>query len=139
MRGNANSTGADTNNEFNLASKGVHAAVIVEVGEKTTKNGDPMAVVKLQIVDGLDANAIVYDNVVIPKVGSPSFGIMRRTMEFLKTIGEPHEGEFEYNTENWLNHAVKITVEHEAPNAHHKYIKAIVSKYQPDERVAEPF
>lgn len=134
MRGRANSTGVEMFGKKSLVSKGEHVAIIEEISEKITRNDDPMFSIKLMIIDGLEKGLWVYDNIVIPKLGSPSFVIMGRTIHFLSCIGEPFEGEFEFDSDNWLNKKVTINVDHENPNAHHDYVKAYVKGYKKYER-----
>jgi hypothetical protein len=52
----------------------------------------------------------VWDRIVIPKQGSPAFGIMGRTMHFLHCIGEPYEGSFAWNSDNWQGQVVKVEI-----------------------------
>lgn len=95
-----------------LIPEDVYDVQINEVGEKTTKNGDPMASVKFVILTGEYKGKWLFDNIVIPKPGSPSFGIMGRTMHFLHVIGQPYQGKFSVDTDSWPFKKLKVKVKH---------------------------
>jgi len=129
MRGNTDMTGVTPSKGFILAKEGIHQVEIVEVGEKYTKSGDPMPNVKMEVMNGSDAGAIIWDNIIIPKPGSSAEGIKGRTMHFLHVIGEPYEGDFTWNTDNWQGVKLFVRVKHEAPNDYHKGIRPIIAQY----------
>lgn len=113
MRGRMNTTGVEEGTGFRLPPEGDYMVEIVEVGEKNTKNGDPMAMLTLEIKTGEYKGCKIWDNIVIPLPSSPSIAIMGRTKHFLHCIGEQYNGEFEYDTERWKLKKVNVTVKQE--------------------------
>ena len=113
MRGKANSEGIDEGGSFVLIPEGTYEVEITEVTDGYTKAGDPMINTKNVITTGEFKGKWVFDNIVIPGKDSGAFKIMGRTMHFLHVIGEPYEGEFVYNTDNWLYKKATITVYHQ--------------------------
>jgi hypothetical protein len=112
MKGKADTTGAVENGGgYALIPDGEYTARIVEVADGSTKGGDPMITITLEIHSvGPEGGRKVWDRIVIPKQGSPAFGIMGRTMHFLHCIGEPYEGTFTWNSDNWQGQVVKVEI-----------------------------
>ncbi len=135
MRGNADSTGVESNSGYKMPPEGDYSVQISEVGEQLTSNGDPMAKPVLEIVSGEYKGCKIWDNIVIPKEGSPAFKIMGRTKHFLHCINEPYEGKFSYNTDNWLFKRVKVSVKHEIQKSgkNEGKPKCVISAYILDE------
>ncbi|GAG08156.1 unnamed protein product [marine sediment metagenome] len=52
----------------------------------------------------------VWDNIVIPAPDSPGWGIAGRTMHFLHCINEPFQGNFAWNSDNWVYKNVMANV-----------------------------
>ena len=112
MKGKADSTGAsESGSGYSLIPDDEYTAKIIEVVDGTTKGGDPMITLTLEIHSLKEwGGRKVWDRIVIPKVGSSAYGIMGRTMHFLHCIGEPYEGTFPWNTDNWQGQIVKIEI-----------------------------
>lgn len=130
MRGRANTTGVSESG-FSLLPEGEYLFEIEEVGEAMTKNNDPMGKLVLVVARGEHKGCKVWDNIVIPNEGSPSFKIMGRTKRFLHAIEEPYEGEFDYDTSRWTGKKVLAEVAHEIQEQG-KYAgkpKAVISQY----------
>jgi len=124
-----------------LISEGEHTFIVTEVTDKTTKNGDPMAVIKLECALGdVDAGKWCFDNIVIPEPTSPSIAILGRSKHFLHCIGEPYETDnLEIDTDNWINKIVMAEVFTEAPNNFHpKFPMSKISKYILSEGDSQP-
>lgn len=143
MRGNCDTTGVKENSGFEILPPGEYLFDIFEVGEAQTKNFDPMAKLILIVHIGEHANKRVFDNIIIPKEGSQAWKIMGRTKHFLHCIGEPYEGQFEYDTARWVHKTVRAEIKHEIQKEG-KYAgkpRAIVSNYILDELAAigDPF
>lgn len=102
----------ENTNDYVLVPEGVFGAEIIEVGDKKTSNGDPMANVKYKLLDGGQRGRTLYDNIVIPIPGSPAFKIMGRTMHFLHVIGQPYEGTFTVDTDKWVGQRLRVLVKH---------------------------
>jgi hypothetical protein len=120
---------------FEVLPEGEYVFEIIEIGEKETKNLDPMAMLVLKVSEGEYQGRKVWDNIVIPNEGSPSFKIMGRTKHFWHCIGEPYEGDVEWNTGNWLHKKVRAKVKHET-QTQGKYagqLKATIESYIFDE------
>lgn len=114
MKYSIDTEGAEENTGgFVLIPEDTYEVMIVEKSDKTTTKGDPMVNVKLEISEGKYKGKPLYDNIVIPCQGSPSFGIMGRTMHFLHVIGQPYQGNFVTDSDKWLYSKLKVKVKHE--------------------------
>ena len=139
MRGKTNMNDVNEQGTFKLLPEGEYLMQIAEVVDidkfnmpLTTKNGDPMVRLMLKPVGQNDV--WVWEQIVISEnPDSPGFQIKGRSKHFLHCIGEPYEGEFEWNSDNWKGKRVKATIKHEPPNDFHKYPKAVVDSYILDE------
>lgn len=120
MRGNYSSKGVDVGGNV-IAPPAVYSLKIKKVydtdkegNQKVTKNGDPMVSVLCEIDDtGPYLGSTVWHNVtfmvpepVLDKAGKPTGETRVRkgagmALHFLKVIGEPWEGDFEYDTDMW--------------------------------------
>lgn len=104
-KGTVNYEGIDEQEErqpgTSLLPKGKYLFQITEKIDKTSAKGDPMVNITLQCQeDGFERNK-VWDNIVIPNPNSPSIGIAGRTKHFLHCIGEPYQGQFNWDSDNW--------------------------------------
>lgn len=133
MKGRTDTTGVDENTGFILCEKGEHNLQIVRIKDKTTENGDPMVSIGMTVINGPSEGAWVWDNIVIPLPGSKASAILGRTKHFLHCIGEPYEGQIEYDSDRWMTKKLVAKIDHEAPNKYHKDIKAFVSAYTLEE------
>lgn len=116
---------------FTPVPEGIYDAEITEVGHKETKAGDPMHSLRLVIITGPMRDRLLFDNIVIPRVGSASFKIMGRTMHFLHMINQPYQGQFVVDTDKWVHQIVKVKVKHEIQKEG-KYAgkpKAVIADY----------
>ena len=95
-----------------LIPQDIYEVMITEKNDKVTKHGDPMVNVFMEISKGEYKGKLLFDNIVIPKPGSPSFKIMGRTMHFLHVIGQPYEGKFKTDSDKWLWAKLKVKVKH---------------------------
>ena len=98
---------------FVLIPEDTYEAMVIEKSDKITSKGDPMVSVKMEILNGQYKGKWLFDNIVIPKTGSPSFKIMGRTMHFLHVIGQPYQGKFKTDSDKWLWAKLKVKVKHE--------------------------
>jgi hypothetical protein len=65
-----------------------------------TKNGDPMVNILCEVInDGEFDGERVFHTVTFLKAGTPGAGM---SIHFLKSIGQPWEGQFEVNSEAWV-------------------------------------
>lgn len=87
--------------------------------EKTTKHGDPMIVIKLECIGGIDNPEEynhVFDNIVIPSPNSKGYGIAGRTKRFLHAIDEPYQGNFSWDSDNWITKKCIAKIKNEIYN-----------------------
>lgn len=138
MPGSLNTKGVQEQGNYKLPPKDKYDVEIVEVIAKTTKNKDPMIVVKLNICSGDYQGCYLWDNITLSdNPNSPGYSILGRTKRFLHCLGEEYEGEFNWDENNWLGKIVKIRLDHEPPNEYHDYKKAIVAQYILDEELSK--
>jgi hypothetical protein len=115
---------------FPLIPEGIYEVQIIDKADMvTTKNNDPMVNIKMEIFNGEQKGNWLWDNIVIPNVGSPAYGIMGRTMHFLHVIGEPYQGKFKTESERWLFRSLKVKVKHELQEKG-KYKGKLLAKIQ---------
>lgn len=130
MKGYIDMTGVKEQGDFVLLPEGKYWVEIIDKKDKTTEGGDPMVSIKMIVSRGTyQDEAWVWDNIVFPGLGSPAEKIKGRTKRFLHAIGEPHEGEIDWDSDRWIGKEVQIEVKHEAPNTYHKFIKPYVANY----------
>jgi hypothetical protein len=115
-RGNYNATGVDMSGNV-IAPPGVYTLKVKkaydtdkEGNPKMTKNGDPMVSVLCEVDDvGPYLGATVWNNVCF--LGRNPDGSARKgagiAIKFLKSIGEPWEGKFEWDSDNWPGRTFK--------------------------------
>jgi hypothetical protein len=134
MKGTVNMSGVKEGGSYVLAPEGIYEVEIVEVNDKESTNGDPMVSIKLVITSGEYQDSWVWDNILIPSLGSQAAKILGRTKHFLHCIGEPYEDEeTEWDSSRWLWKKCKIRIIHEASNEFHKRPKGVVAEYILDE------
>lgn len=80
---------------------GYYNLVIREVEERWTKNNDPMIRALCSVSEPTSQfnGKNIYYNVPFIQPGKPGASI---ATHFLKVIGEPHEGKFDVDPENWI-------------------------------------
>ena len=79
---------------------------------QVTKNGDPMVSVMLEVIEGEYKGRTVWTNIIIFNISDPNdppkgAGIAKH---FLHVIGEPYEGDFVWDSDNWIGKQLKVTV-----------------------------
>ncbi len=117
MRGRADTTGVEEGGNFEMLPPGWYVAEITDVEDSETKNGDYMAKIKLAIVGGEYTGFGCRDVIVISNnPTSPGYKILGRTKHFLHMIGQPYEGKFDYDTDEWMWKKVEILVGHKEWN-----------------------
>lgn len=77
------------------------------------KNGDPMVKCRIEITNGDHAGRGFWHWVTFIPAGRPGDGM---AIKFLKSIGQPWEGEFEVKPEDWAGATFKAMVKVERDN-----------------------
>jgi len=118
---------------FEICPLGDHLVEITEMTEKDTKNADLMVMLTLEVVSGPAKGRKIWDNIIIcENPDSPAYKMRWRLKQFLKAIGEPHDGDsFEWDTDRWHWRRCMVTVGHEIQTVG-KYAgepRAVVKKY----------
>ena len=110
-----------------LMPNGDYMFEISEVADGYSNGGDPMPNICLRCIeDGEYEGRKVWDNIVIPEPDSAACKIIGRTKRFLHAIGEPYQGDFDVDTEDWLNKTVEVRV---GTDEYKGKKKNIVSRY----------
>lgn len=91
---------------------GNHNMVILDVEEATSKNGNEMFKVSVAIDDDELNKRGTYLVTMLP----PDHKAAGMALHFLKTIGEPFEGEFETTTANWVGKRFNAVVKERTYN-----------------------
>jgi len=140
MKGTTNMSGVREQGKFTLPPEGTYEVEIAEKKDGQSSNDDPMISIKLMICAGeYQDEAWIWDNILIPSLDSPAAKILGRTKHFLHCIGEPYEEEETlWDSDKWVWKRCKVRLVHEAPNAYHKFPKAIVAEYILNEEVVQP-
>lgn len=120
---------------FEICPKGEHIFEVVQKVDSTTKNGDPMVSLTLEVYSGPHKGKKVWDNIILStNSNSPAFGIRWRAKMFLKAIGENHEGDtFEWDSERWVFQRCIGQVVHEIQKEgkYKDQPKAVIKLYLP--------
>lgn len=96
--------------DYQVAPEGDYTLVIKTASDekdklpRITKNGDPYVSVKCEIEDGEYKGTAVWHNVTFLDPQMKGAGM---AIHWLKTIGEPWEGEFEVMPDQWVGRTFK--------------------------------
>lgn len=116
-KGKINTTGVDSNanptKSYTLIPEGEYIGEIMDYKDKTTKNDDIMISYQAAIILGDQKGRYFFDNIIFPHVGSPAWGILGRTKHFLHCIGEPYEGDIEFDSDRWLGRKFRVVLFHD--------------------------
>jgi len=112
MRGRRNYEGIPEQTDYPVLPDGNYMFEIKEIEDSETReNHDYMAkIVLVCIEEGDYEGGRIFDNIIIPDKNSPAHKIIGRTKRFLHAIGEPYEGDFEFDTDNWINKTVEAKI-----------------------------
>lgn len=118
MRVQRNYDNTPEQEDYQLLPDGQYMFEISEVQDKTpngedkvSSNGDPMPNICLRCIEeGEYENSKVWDNILIPDEDSPAYKIIGRTKRFLHAIGEPYQGNFDVDTDDWINKTVEAKI-----------------------------
>jgi hypothetical protein len=121
--------------DYKLIPEGEYMVQIVDYEVKETRAGDPMIRVKLEIVENaFYEGKFLFDNIVFPRPGSKAMGIEGRSRHFLHCIGEPHEKNDEWDTDNWVPRRCNVEVKH---NEYQDKMYANVDRYILNESIVQ--
>lgn len=96
---------------------------ISETKDKMSSNNDEMVNVTFSCIEENYYGSLVWDNILFPRPGSKAEKIIGRTKRFLHCLGEPYQGDFLINTDNWQRKTIEIQVsvgEYEDSNGNKK-------------------
>lgn len=134
-----------TSGGFSIVPAGTYKLKIANTFEGKSKNGDPMVTVDFVVVGGEhDGAAIRFHNVTFfgrTPEGKPKAGA-GMAVHFLKTIGEPWEGEYEVNSLRWRGRGLEADVIEDIYNGKTtNKVKEVrpLSKQETDELESVPF
>ena len=92
-------TGVKEMGDFSPAPKGTYVLEILEAKEGKSQAGDNMVNVKTQIAQGPFTGKWVWHKVTFISAGNPGAGFSKH---FVKTIGQPYEGNVNINPAHWV-------------------------------------
>ena len=96
-------------NDFVEIPDGEYTLRITEAEQGVTQKGDDKVTVSYEIVGGpYHLQTIKYHTVVFFKDKNAKGAGM--SLKFLKSIGEPHEGQFTWNEKNWIGKKLKAMI-----------------------------
>ena len=99
---------------FQVIPKGTYILSVAKKTDTTSKNGDDQVIVNFTVKGGeYDGAFLPFYYVTFLPRSSKGAGM---ALHFLKCIGEPYEGEFEVESDNWLGKCVKGRVDIEEFN-----------------------
>lgn len=133
------STGVNMDSNFSVVPEGIYNLQIVDVKEKVTKNGDPMVAARCEVINSKEHNgSVIWHNVTFLAKTSKGAGM---AVHFLKTIGEPFEGKFVVEPNNWLlkNFTAQVRVGKDLNNKSRNEIAYILSKEEEKTTEEVPF
>lgn len=144
MKGTFNGEGVDMSGGGVIAPPGAYTLRVKKVYDtdkqgnpKVTKNGDPMVSALCEVDDaGPYLGATVFYNVTFMARnpdGSAKKG-SGMAVQFLKVIGEPWEGEFEYDTDRWIGRSfrAKLKVSNGFDGSPRNEIAALIDPDKPE-------
>jgi hypothetical protein len=108
MPGSYDGEGVKTDNFVEIPD-GEYTLRITDAEQGVTRNGDDKVTVSYEIVGGpYHLQPIKYHTVVFFKDKNTKGAGM--AIKFLKSIGEPHEGQFAWNEKNWIGKKLKAMI-----------------------------
>lgn len=136
MRTQRNYDGYEENEGgYRILPKGKYMFEVQQTEDKMSKNNDEMVKVTFSCIDDDYYGVPVWDNILFPRPGSKSEKIIGRSKHFLHCLGEPYQGDFLIDTDNWQNKTIEIEVsesEYEDSNGNKKpkndVVKYILNK-----------
>lgn len=150
MRGSYSSEGVDMQGNV-IAPPGTYLLKVKKVFDtdkegnpKITKNGDPMVSVLCEVDDvGPYLGATLFHNVTF-MARNPDGSAKRGSgmaVKFLKSIGEPWEGDFEWDSDRWIDRSfkAKLKVTKDQNGLPRNEIAELVDEEKPESDDAVPF
>lgn len=124
---------------FELLPKGTYCFLVQTKEDKTSRSGDPMVALTLEVADGEYAGKLVWDNIILStNPESKGWKIRWRAKMFLAAIGEEHKGDsFAWDSDRWIYCKCLGLVEHEPKTDKDgkplvpEQMKAVIKQYLP--------
>jgi hypothetical protein len=101
MRMQRNYDDYDENTGGGAIPSGTYMFEIVEHEDTVSKAGDVMINITLRCIEEQYNGKFVWDRILLPLPNSEAHKIIGKSKRFLHCIGEPYQGNFEVNTDNW--------------------------------------
>lgn len=99
MKVDRNYSGVQETGGFSPIPGGVYSLEVVKIEERETRNGDPMAGVRLKVINRCPyLGRFVFHNVVFHAADAPGAGF---TKHWLRVMGAKFEGNVAYDTDSW--------------------------------------
>lgn len=102
-----NYSNVNESQKFEPLPEGTYPVQIERIEETRTKGGKPMIKVRYVVTSGQHKGRKLFDQVTLFEANEKGAGI---TKHFLHIIGEPYEGEFEVDPDNWPGRDLQVTV-----------------------------
>lgn len=95
---------------FNILPDGIYMFEIAEKQDTMSKGGDVMIKITLRCIEEEHNGALVWDQILLPLPDSPAHRVIGRSKRFLHAIGEPFQGNFDVDTDNWEGKIVEAKI-----------------------------
>ena len=95
---------------FSILPDGTYMFEIAEKEDTYSSKGDVMINITLRCIEEDRSGALVWDRILIPLPESPSHKVIGRTKRFLHSIGEPYQGNFDVDTDNWVGKTIEAKI-----------------------------
>lgn len=108
---------------YTILPNGTYMFEVSQTEDKLSSNKDEMVKVTFNCIEENYYGTPVWDNILFPRPGSKAEKIIGRTKRFLHCLGEPYQGDFEVDTDNWQGKTIEIQVktsEYEDKNGNKK-------------------
>jgi len=100
---NRDYSGTDEIKSFPPFNAGVYGFIVTKIEDTKTRDGVPMAKVTCSVANKCDSlGRLVFENITFHEPDAPGAGF---TKHWLRVIGQPFEGNVNYDTQEWLNAA----------------------------------
>jgi len=96
---------------FRCLPDGNYMFEILEKEDTYSKDDDVMIKITLRCIEEGEYEGIyVWDNILLPEPDSRAHKIIGRSKRFLHAIGEPYQGNFDTDTDDWVGKTVEAKI-----------------------------